>query len=84
MYWPEDNDKVAVNVPDDIVDLAFAIDCRHLPVDHAHALSQALLRALPWLYTEDQVGIHLIHGAESGHGWQRPGEGAQQLSYNFV
>ena len=79
MYWSEDSDKAAVSVPDDVVDLAFAIDCRHLPVDHAHALSQALLRALPWLDTEDQVGIHLIHGAESGHGWQRPGDGAQQL-----
>lgn len=79
MYWSEDSDKAAVIVPDDIVDLAFAIDCRHLPVDHAHALSQALLRALPWLDTEDQVGIHLIHGAESGHGWQRPGDEAQQL-----
>ncbi len=66
-------------VPHDIVDLAFTIDCRHLPVDHAYALSQALSRALPWLDAEDQVGIHLIHGAESGHGWQRPSDGEQQL-----
>lgn len=79
MYWSEDDDKAAVIVPDDIVDLAFAIDCRCLPVDHAHALSRALLQALPWLDAEDQAGIHLIHGAESGHGWQRPGDGAQQL-----
>lgn len=79
MYWSEDSDKAAVIVPNDIVDLAFAIECHHLPVDHAHALSQALLQALPWLETEDQAGIHLIHGAESGHGWQRPGDGEQQL-----
>ena len=79
MYWSEDNDKAAGNVPDDIVDLAFSIECRQLPVDHAHALSQALLRALPWLDAEDQVGIHLIHSAESGHGWQRPDDEAQQL-----
>jgi CRISPR-associated protein Cas6 len=79
MYWSEDSDKAAVIIADDIVDLAFTIDCQCLPVDHAYALSQALLRALPWLEAEDQAGIHLIHGAESGHGWQRPGDGAQQL-----
>jgi CRISPR-associated protein Cas6 len=79
MYWLEDSDKAAVTVPDDIVDLAFTIDCQRLPVDHAHTLSQALLQALPWLDTEDQAGIHLIHGAESGHGWQRPGDETQQL-----
>jgi CRISPR-associated protein Cas6 len=79
MYWSEDNGKATMIVPDDIVDLAFAIDCRHLPVDHAHALSQALLQALPWLEAEDQAGIHLIHGAESGHGWQRPDDQQQLL-----
>ena len=79
MYWSEDSDKSAVIVPDDIVDLAFAIDCPRLPVDHAYALSRALLQALPWLEAEDQAGIHLIHGAESGHGWQRPGDEARQL-----
>jgi CRISPR-associated protein Cas6 len=79
MYWSEDGDKAPVAVPDDIVDLAFAIDCRRLPVDHAHALSQALLQALPWLHAEEQAGIHLIHVAESGHGWQRPPGGKRQL-----
>jgi CRISPR-associated protein Cas6 len=79
MHWSEESDKAAVIVPDDIVDLAFTIDCRCLPVDHAHALSQALLQAMPWLDAEDQAGIHLIHGAESGHGWQRPGDDEQQL-----
>ena len=72
MYWTEDNNQTAYTVPDDIVDLTFRISCRCLPVDHAYALSQAIVQALPWLAREERAGIHLIHGAESGHGWQRP------------
>jgi CRISPR-associated protein Cas6 len=72
MYWQEDSDKKAYVVADDVVDLAFRISCRCLPLDHAHALSQAVLRALPWIEEKEDAGIHLIHGAESGHGWQRP------------
>ncbi|MDH3673474.1 MAG: type I-MYXAN CRISPR-associated protein Cas6/Cmx6 [Gammaproteobacteria bacterium] len=72
MYWQEDSDKKAYIVPDDIVDLAFRISCRCLPLDHAYALSQVVLRALPWIEEKEDAGIHLIHGAESGHGWQRP------------
>ncbi len=72
MYWQEDSDKKAYIVPDDIIDLVFRISCRCLPLDHAYALSQAVLRALPWIEEEQHAGIHLIHGAESGHGWQRP------------
>ncbi|MEE8342816.1 MAG: type I-MYXAN CRISPR-associated protein Cas6/Cmx6, partial [Gammaproteobacteria bacterium] len=59
-------------MPDNIVDVLYAIECRCLPLDHAHALSQALLNALPWLANEPQAGIHLIHVAESGNGWYRP------------
>ncbi|MEE8342489.1 MAG: type I-MYXAN CRISPR-associated protein Cas6/Cmx6 [Gammaproteobacteria bacterium] len=59
-------------MPDNIVDVLYAIECRCLPLDHAHALSQALLNALPWLPNEPQAGIHLIHVAESGNGWYRP------------
>ena len=72
MYWTEHNNQTAYTVPDDIVDLTFRVSCRCLPVDHAYALSQAIVQALPWLAKEERAGIHLIHGAESGHGWQRP------------
>jgi CRISPR-associated protein Cas6 len=67
---------------DEIVDAAFAIECRSLPVDHAFALSQAIQAALPWFADEPQAGLHTVHGAASGSGWMRPeGEGAQlQLS----
>lgn len=66
----------------DIVDAVFAISCRSLPVDHAYALSQAVQAALPWFAGEAGAGLHTIHGAASGSGWQRPeGEHAMlQLS----
>jgi CRISPR-associated protein Cas6 len=57
---------------DEVVDAVFAIECRSLPVDHAWALSQAVQAALPWFAGEPQAGLHTIHGAASGAGWQRP------------
>ena len=69
MVWQEEKSFV---VPDDIIDLSFRINCKCLPLEHAHALSHALHQALPWLDEDDRVGIHLIHGAESGNGWMRP------------
>ena len=73
MFWQEDNPKKpAYEVPDDVQDLVFGLRCRTLPLDHAHALSSALITALPWLSDEPRAGIHLIHVAESGNGWLRP------------
>ena len=68
---------------EEVVDAAFAIECRSLPVDHAYALSQAILAALPWFADEPQAGLHTVHGAASGAGWVRPeGEDALlQLSH---
>lgn len=80
MYWQEKSEGPGV-VPDEIVDLAFAISCRCLPLDHAYALSQAVLRALPWFEGEEHAGIHLIHGAESAHGWQRPSDPDKDVLY---
>ncbi len=67
---------------DEVVDAAFAIECRSLPVDHAYALYAAIRGALPWFADEPRAGLHTVHGAASGAGWQRPeGEDAQlQLS----
>lgn len=73
MFWQEEKEEIpAFAVPDDIVDLSFAVGCKSLPMDHAYALSGALQQALPWLADEASVGLHLIHGAESGNGWYRP------------
>jgi len=66
------------DAPADVVDAAFAIECASLPVDHAYALSAAIQAALPWFAEEPQAGLHTVHGAASGAGWQRP-EGEDAL-----
>jgi CRISPR-associated protein Cas6 len=75
MFWAEeDNAAEEFRTSDDVIDMAFAIKCPMLPIDHAYELSQQLHEALPWLDEEPQAGIHLIHGAASGNGWFRPEE----------
>ena len=73
MYWNDDSDQKPEDViPDNIVDVNFKIKCPHLPLDHAHQLSTAVIQELPWIENDKYAGIHLIHGAESGNGWIRP------------
>ena len=80
MFWNDKADKKPVfEVPDDVVDLAFRVNCPTLPLDHAHALSSGLLRELPWLAEEPHAGVHLIHGATSGNGWYRPEDAANEM-----
>lgn len=75
MYWSQDESHPDSAVPDDIVDCLFAVDCRQLPVDHAYALSTALLRVCPWMAEEPGLGIHVVHVAGSQNGWERPAHG---------
>jgi CRISPR-associated protein Cas6 len=78
MFWQEDRSDRPYQVPDDIIDVLFAIECRQLPVDHAHALSAALRAILPWLGTEPGAAVHNIHVAGSQNGWERPEQGGNQ------
>ncbi|GMQ83736.1 MAG: hypothetical protein BMS9Abin06_0475 [Gammaproteobacteria bacterium] len=80
MFWEEDKDEnTSYIVPDDVVDLVYNISCKCLPLDHAYAFSSAVRTALAWIDDEPQAGIHLIHGAESGNGWMRPEDPANEL-----
>ncbi len=73
MLWNDSTiNKAAYEVPNDIVDVNFKIKCAQLPLDHAHQLSEAIIKQLPWIENSEYAGIHLIHGAESGNGWIRP------------
>lgn len=45
---------------DPAVDVAFAIDGRSLPRDHAQALADALAERLPWLATHPTAGVHPV------------------------
>lgn len=80
MLWEEDSHDEQRQVTDDIVDVAFSLNAGGLPVDHAYALSTAVKTILPWIEEEKGAGLHLIHGADTGNGWQRP-EAADELIY---
>lgn len=80
MHWEDDEVQEHFTVPDDVVDVAFAIDCRSLPADHAEALSDAVCGVLGWFRDEPDAGLHLIHGADSGNGWYRP-EGNEDVIF---
>ena len=74
MRWVEASETSAAAARDaGSIDVAFRLSGRWLPVDHACALKAAVLGFLPWLEDEPTAGIHSIHGAESGNGWERPG-----------
>ena len=75
MYWNQEENPDTVVVPDDIVDVLFALDCRELPVDHAYALSDALCQSLPWMRDEPRIAVHAVHVAGSQNGWERPTHG---------
>jgi CRISPR-associated protein Cas6 len=79
MFWQEEENVEQFVVPDRIVDLVFSIDCKTLPVDHAQALSDAIMQVLPWLADEVEAGIHVIHVADSGNGWMRPDDTGDML-----
>jgi len=72
MFWQDDDKPKAYEVPDDIVDLVFDIQCRELPVDHAHDLAAAIRAHLPDIEDDERLGVHSIHLAGSQNGWERP------------
>lgn len=75
MYWNQEVSPETPTIPDDVVDISFALECRQLPVDHAYALSAALTGVLPWMSEEPLLAVHSIHVAGSQNGWERPAHG---------
>lgn len=74
MFWQDQDTFNHATISPTVLDLSFEMHCPHLPVDHAYALSQAIQQILPWFTQLPLTGLHLIHGAASSHGWQRPTE----------
>lgn len=66
------NSALRQNTLGEVLDSVFAISCPSLPVDHAYALSNAILSEIPWFAQEPSAGLHTVHGAQSGGGWMRP------------
>ena len=81
MFWNEDDKNGPYQVSDDVVDVGFKVISKSLPLEHAHELFIALHKVLPWLKDEALLGIHQIHGAESGNGWMRPEDTENELLY---
>ncbi len=75
MFWQDDEKKDDVISSDKVVDVSFKINCKQIPTSHAFELAKALYAELPWLQNEPEAGIHQIHGATSGNGWERPADG---------
>ena len=72
MYWEDDDKEQQAKHEKSVVDVSYRINCRALPVDHAHALATAVFGVLPWVEEEPKAGVHSIHVADSGNGWMRP------------
>ncbi len=75
MYWQEDDKKNDISTSGKVVDVSYKIACKQIPTCHAWELSEALYQALPWIKDEPELGVHQIHGAASGNGWERPADG---------
>lgn len=72
MFWQETEKPAEFVVSRDVVDLSFGLKGLHIPLDHRHALSEAIIQQLPWIVDEPQAAIHEIHVVTSGNGWMRP------------
>lgn len=78
MFWQEDDAESMAQVPEEVVDVLFTIDCKRIPVDHAFSLSDAIKSAAPWIADTPGIGVHTVHVAGSQNGWERPEHGRDQ------
>lgn len=72
MTWIDTPDEEPT-ISSEMLDLVFPIAGGRLPVDHAHALAEAVTRVLPWLAECPDAGIHPLSVAAPGNGWTPPG-----------
>tara|TARA_E500000331_G_C17235949_1_gene704808 strand:- start:1148 stop:1822 length:675 start_codon:yes stop_codon:yes gene_type:complete len=68
--WEED-EKILLKDSSQMIDVAFHINCKTLPYDHAFELSQKIINLLPWMKKSKLSGIQTLHGPDSGNGWVR-------------
>jgi CRISPR-associated protein Cas6 len=47
---------------DRVVDLIFPLRGTAIPVDHAYPLFSALCRLIPWIHSDESLGVHPING----------------------
>jgi CRISPR-associated protein Cas6 len=51
-----------------VSDVHFELLGAALPIDHGWALYRALAELAPWIADEERLGIHPVHGADTGRG----------------
>ncbi len=68
--WTESENK-HMSEASKMIDVAYRINCKTLPFDHAYELSKEITKLLPWLAEDKLSGIHTLHGPDSGNGWMR-------------
>jgi CRISPR-associated protein Cas6 len=79
IFWREDEDsRPEFEVPTEVYDLVFSLRGNRLRIDHAHALAESL-RGLLNAETCRRIGVHGVHMAGSGNGWNRPERGDAEL-----
>ncbi|RTZ62548.1 MAG: type I-MYXAN CRISPR-associated protein Cas6/Cmx6 [Gammaproteobacteria bacterium] len=78
MYWQEDKIPDQVDVPDDIIDLSFRIDCPVIPVDHSLMIFKAFSKHISWIRDAQGAGILPLPILHEGNGWYRS-ENAEDL-----
>ena len=72
LFWQDEEEREQrFEVPDDIVDLSFRLAGSRLQIDHAGALADALETCFD-AATCARIGVHGVHMASSGNGWNRP------------
>jgi len=79
MFWREDDDsKPEFKVPAEVYDLVFSLRGNRLQIDHADALADALQCRLSTKACQ-RIGVHGVHMAGSGNGWNRPDHADAEL-----
>jgi len=66
--WLADKDGASELEHAAVTDVQFELKGRALPKDHGYALFLELARLLPWIADEETLGIHPVHGADTGLG----------------
>ena len=78
LFWREPEAPQRYVVPEDVHDLVFRVRGDRLEIDHALALAEALRDRLGEAICS-RIGVHGVRLADSGNGWIRPDDGAEEV-----
>lgn len=79
MFWSEEQNTDNFQTPTNVIDLSFKVACKQIKMDHAWALGNALSELLDWFQEEPQTAIHHIYIPQSGNGWLRSDDFADEV-----